>query len=283
MISELVSTATMSTQGLQVQGVRTMRLPWRFEVADALAEARRLPADLWRTHFNQGRHDGGWQALALRQVPNAPLDVMPVDADPQQHVDCDALKQCAAIAEILKSLPLPFKSVRLMQLLPGSEIMEHTDAGASAAYGEARLHIPLHTDEQVFFHIGGQRVPMRAGECWYTDVSLPHRVRNRSGQARIHLVMDALVDKSLATAFAQGDGGEPMDSADDPWTAFQRFRSSVFQRREWAELLAACTDLRELQQCSLRLGAEYGFAFEASDVESALRAGRQAWTRQWMI
>lgn len=283
MISELVSTATMSTQGLQVQGVRTMRLPWRFEVADALHEARRLPADLWRTHFNNGRHDGGWQALALRQVPNAPLDVMPMEADPQLHADCDALKQCPAIAEILKSLALPFKSVRLMQLLPGSEIMEHTDAGASAAYGEARLHIPLHTDEQVFFHIDGQRIPMRAGECWYTDVSLPHRVRNRSEQARIHLVMDALVDNRLVQAFREGDRGEPMPDESDPWAQFQRFREVVFADAVLSGTLIQCKNPDDLFQSSVRLGRELGYEFDASDVESGMRAGRRSWVEQWIL
>ncbi|QIL72979.1 aspartyl/asparaginyl beta-hydroxylase domain-containing protein [Diaphorobacter sp. HDW4B] len=271
------------TQGLRVQGARSMRLPWRFDAAAALDEARQLPADLWRTHFNQGRHDGGWQALALTVAPNAPIDVMPMDAAPQSYVAADALGQCPAIQSILRTMALPFQSVRLMRLLPGSEIMEHTDAGVCAANGEARLHIPLQTDEQVFFHIAGERLPMRAGECWYTDVSLPHRVRNRSEQARIHLVMDALVDEQLAQAFVAGDGGQPMDASRDPWTEFQRFRAAVFDNTVWAESLMECTDLASLQLRSLDLGKTHGFAFETSDVESAMRAGRNAWTQQWVL
>ena len=269
--------------GLRVQGVRSMRLPWRFDVAAALHEAQQLPPAWWRSHFNQGRHDGGWQALALRSTPQAALDIQPVEADASVYEDCDALRACPAIQAILRSLDLSFQSVRLMQLLPGSEIMEHTDAGLCAANGEARLHIALQTDEQVFFHIAGQRLPMHVGECWYTDVSLPHRVRNCSGQIRMHLVMDVQVNERLATAFQQGDMGEASAHDDDPWAAFQRFRAAVFNAPALADELAACPDLSSLSARSVELGRQLGLEFDASDVESAMKAGRQAWVQQWML
>ena len=260
-----------------------MRLPWRFAVAAALQEAQQLPQQLWRTHFNQGRHDGGWQALALRAAPHTPLDILPVDADTQAYADCAALKACPAIEALLRELGLPCKSIRLMQLLPGSEIMEHTDAGLCAAYGEARLHIPLQTDDKVFFHVDGQRVPMHEGECWYTDVSRPHRVRNRSGQARIHLVIDVQVNERLAAAFEQGDAGEYTADDNDPWAAFERFRAAVFQQPELADALAECSDLPTLADRSVALGRELGLVFDTSDVASALQAGRQTWRQQWML
>ena len=31
------------------------------------------------------------------------------------------------------------------------------------------------------------------------------------------------------------------------------------------------------------LGRQLGLAFDASDVESAMKAGRQAWVQQWML
>lgn len=274
--------ALNSSQGLRVQGAHTMRLPWRFDVVAALDEARRLPSEWWSTHFNQNRHDGGWQALALRVAPNAPFDVVPMDAPPQSHADAPALEQCPSIRSILETLALPFKSVRLMQLLPSSEILEHMDAGVCAANGEARLHIPLQTDEQVFFHIDSVRIPMRAGECWYTDVALPHRVRNRSGQTRIHLVADVLVDMRLFEAFRDGDAGEAMSDEADPWNAFVRFRDRVFGDATLASALMDCQDLSSLSERSVELGRELGYSFDASDVESAMRAGRRSWVEQWI-
>lgn len=275
--------STAPEPGVRVAGLRSMRLPWRFDVDQALAEALSLPTQLWRTHFNQGRHDGGWQALALRAVPQTALDILPVQASVEAYVDCDALRSCPSIKAILQSLGLPLQSVRLMQLLPGSEIMEHTDSGVSAAYGEARLHIPLQTDDQVFFHIAGQRIPMHAGECWYTDVSLPHRVRNRSGQTRLHLVVDVVVTERLALAFTQGDAGNASTDDNDPWIAFERFREAVFQDPALADELVACLDLPSLAARSVQLGQVQGYLFEVSDVESAMKAGRNAWRQQWIL
>ncbi|WP_166656563.1 aspartyl/asparaginyl beta-hydroxylase domain-containing protein [Comamonas sp. JUb58] len=270
-------------QGLCLQGITTMRLPWRLEVAAALQQAQQLPESLWRMHFNKGRHDGGWQALALRAAAQAPSDIMPMDAEVEAYADCEALQACPAIAELLKGLDLQWKSVRMMRLQPDSEIMEHRDAGLCAAEGDARLHIPLQTEEQVFFHLGGRRVHMRVGECWYTDVSLPHRVRNRSGKARIHLVADALVDERLAQAFAAGDQGEPAPKDGDPWLAFEQFRQQVFAEPALADALAGCPDLASLSARSIEMGQAQGLVFDASDVESAMQAGRRAWNAQWML
>lgn len=270
-------------QGLMVQGMRTARLPWRFDAAAALAEAQALPDSLWRTHFNEGRHDGGWQALALRHAPGAPMDVVPIEVAPSGYADAPALAQCPELRAMLETMALPWKSVRLMRLLPGCEIREHSDAGVCAAQGEARLHVPLQTGEQVFFHVDGERIPLRAGECWYVDVSRPHRVRNRGSLARVHLVADALVDMRLFEAFRASDGGEPLPEAADPWQQFLRFRDAVCTDAERSTQLSAITDMAEFVKESVRMGQDAGFHFEASDVESATKAGRRAWVEQWLL
>src|SRR3990167_6552774 len=190
MTSAESSLAELPPLGLWMQGAQTARLPWRFDTPAALAEVNALPASLWRTHFNEGRHDGGWQALALRSAPEAPIDVVPVDVAASRYADTPALDQCPTLRAMLDTMALPWKSVRLMQLLPGCEIKEHTDADLCVGRGEARLHVPLQTGERVFFHVDGERIPLRAGECWYVDVSRPHRVRNRGTLSRVHLVAD---------------------------------------------------------------------------------------------
>ena len=277
------SLADLQPHGLMVQGMRTARLPWRFDAAAALAEVNALPATLWRTHFNEGRHDGGWQALALRSAPEAPIDVVPIDVPASGYADTPALEQCPSLRAMLETMALPWKSVRLMQLLPGCEIKEHIDAGVCAARGEARLHVPLQTGEQVFFHIDGERIPLRAGECWYVDVSLPHRVRNRGSQNRVHLVADASVDMRLFEAFRASDGGEPLSDPSDPWSQFIRFRDFVGADAERSTRLSAITNSAAFVQESVRMGQDAGFQFDASDVESAMKAGRRAWVEQWIL
>ncbi len=53
-----------------------------------------------------------------------------------------------------------------------------------------RVHIPIETSEQVRFLVGGQRLDMRQGECWYADFSLPHSVENCGATARVNLILD---------------------------------------------------------------------------------------------
>jgi hypothetical protein len=77
-----------------------------------------------------------------------------------------------------------------MRLAAGSEILEHHDPGASYAEGFFRLHVPITTNPDVDFIVGGAGITMQAGECWYADFTLPHSVRNRGKSDRIHLVVD---------------------------------------------------------------------------------------------
>lgn len=283
MTSAESSLAELPPQGLWVQGAQTARLPWRFDTTAALAEVNALPASLWRTHFNEGRHDGGWQALALRSAPEAPIDVVPVDVAASCYADTPALDQCPTLRAMLDTMALPWKSVRLMQLLPGCEIKEHTDADLCVGRGEARLHVPLQTGERVFFHVDGERIPLRAGECWYVDVSRPHRVRNRGTLSRVHLVADTSVDMRLVDALRASDCGDPLPDADDPWRQFIQFRDLVGTNADYAERLSTITSMADFVRESVHMGQAAGFQFDASDVESAMKAGRRAWIEQWVL
>ena len=91
--------------------------------------------------------------------------------------------------------------MRLLRLQAGSSIAEHRDYRLGYEDGEVRLHVPVVTDVGVAFFLAGVRVPMAAGECWYLNVNLPHRVENRSPIDRIHLVIDCVVNEWLAQIF----------------------------------------------------------------------------------
>lgn len=78
-----------------------------------------------------------------------------------------------------------------MRLGPGARILEHCDdMGAGTRHAELRIHIPVQTGSGVAFWVDHQLVLMRAGETWYADFGLPHRVGNNSGADRVHLVPD---------------------------------------------------------------------------------------------
>ena len=81
-----------------------------------------------------------------------------------------------------------------MKLTPGSQVPEHIDAEGWVK-GIVRLHIPIITNDDVFFKLNGIKLPMKEGEMWYTDVTNPHSVGNNSDETRIHLVIDLAINK----------------------------------------------------------------------------------------
>jgi len=85
-----------------------------------------------------------------------------------------------------------------MRLEAGSRIKEHIDPDLNPAAGTVRLHVPILTHGEVHLVLNGKRVVMGAGESWYLRLSDPHSVENRGDRARVHLVLDALMNEWLA-------------------------------------------------------------------------------------
>ena len=82
-------------------------------------------------------------------------------------------------------------------------INEHRDYRLGWADGEIRVHVAVVTSPDVEFFLDGRRVELAAGEPWYLDLNLPHRVANRSAVNRIHLVIDCIVDDWLRELMAE--------------------------------------------------------------------------------
>lgn len=97
--------------------------------------------------------------------------------------------------------------VRLMKLEPnGGELRRHTDLvdiDSGLGIGKlARIHIPIITNDDVEFtswSLQGkeQTFNMKVGEMWVLDTRKPHRVVNKGTTARVHLVIDVVVDQKL--------------------------------------------------------------------------------------
>jgi hypothetical protein len=91
-----------------------------------------------------------------------------------------------------------------MQLGAGAEILQHRDHQLGMQHGSARIHVAIRTNPQVDFRVNGQRIELAAGEAWYLDFSQPHTVVNRGAEARVHLVLDCVVDDWLRARIAEG-------------------------------------------------------------------------------
>jgi aspartyl/asparaginyl beta-hydroxylase (cupin superfamily) len=53
-----------------------------------------------------------------------------------------------------------------------------------------RTHIPIITNSEVTFIVGGETKYLKEGEIWEIDNSKEHSVNNNSNVDRIHLIMD---------------------------------------------------------------------------------------------
>jgi mannose-6-phosphate isomerase-like protein (cupin superfamily) len=155
----------------------------------------------WHAHVNQRDYQGGWDVLPLRCASEhlnghgilQSFAIYPTDD--WSHLP--QLEQSPALLRFVSDLPYQVKSVRLMRLHPGAEIKPHRDHGLSLEHGEARLHLPLQTNDLLKFFVNEQQVPMQAGELWYINADQVHQAENKGAESRINLVLDCVVNAEL--------------------------------------------------------------------------------------
>lgn len=170
----------------------------------------RLRADLvaagecWIPHFVQRNYDGDWSAIPLRSVHGQSDHIVPDAGVPAEaYQDTEVLAACPYFRAVLAAFRCPVGSARLLKLAAGSRIHEHTDHDLSAARGYARLHVPVTTNPGVGFFIEDERVGMAAGECWYIDATLRHRLENLGATDRVHIVFDCVMNPWLEARLAE--------------------------------------------------------------------------------
>jgi len=98
--------------------------------------------------------------------------------------------------------------VRLLRLEAGAVVKEHTDPtlGLHIERSVIRLTIPILVAKGVTFFLNNSPVPMLPGECWYLNLTDPHRIENGSDRERINMSIDMRPNdwiKSLISSSAQ--------------------------------------------------------------------------------
>jgi hypothetical protein len=79
--------------------------------------------------------------------------------------------------------------VVLARLLPGCQIDAHLDSHASFSVAH-RIHVPLLTNPDVEFIVGGERIVTRPSHAFELNNKMVHSVANRGTTARVHLIFD---------------------------------------------------------------------------------------------
>ncbi|WP_285961082.1 aspartyl/asparaginyl beta-hydroxylase domain-containing protein [Pseudomonas tohonis] len=257
---------------------RCSRLPMGVDLPPLLEALARVPADAWQHHFNTGYYEGDWSGVALIAAEDAPLPLAPGLGAPVRTGWCE---REAAWGTVLEGFYTLVRNARLLRLGPGARIHEHCDPDLGRPGGDLRLHLPLLCPPGVEFLVDGLQVPMRPGECWFIDLSRPHRVDNPGPGERIHLVLDCEPNPWLLGLVQQGLADTPELQPGRAGLAFATFREQVARDPALAAQLRELTDVRDFQAEAVRLGAERGLAFTEADVKGAMRRGRQAWSDQW--
>lgn len=166
------------------------KLPISFSIDKLQKELAICENYLWTPHFNTNRYEGNWTSVSLRSQSGLVNDI--TSFANTEHKNTNLLDRCDYFKEIMDWFQCEKEAIRLLRLGPGSEIKEHVDNDTSYEDGFFRIHIPIITNEEVFFYVDKKRVPMKMGECWYANFQLPHSVENKSTEPRIHLTLDCI-------------------------------------------------------------------------------------------
>lgn len=174
-----------------------------FDVSKMQEELASLEEGWWKKHYNKAHYEGEWKVLPLRSIDGREENVISVHAAAGVHEwkDTPLLERCSYLQSVLSFFETQKNAVRLMKLEAGGVIKEHCDLDLNFEEGEVRLHIPIITNSQVEFYLQEERVIMQEGECWYLNLSLPHKVKNAGATARTHLVIDCRVNDWVKTLF----------------------------------------------------------------------------------
>lgn len=254
------------------------RLPLRFDAEALRFAVARLPAQAWLPHFNTGYYEGDWSGVALRSHDGAAMPLVPGSGEARPTAHCDAFWQSQ-----LARLETDLRSARLLRLGPGGCIREHCDHDLGLPDADLRIHVPIVTDAHVDFLLDGRRIPMQAGECWFLDLSRPHRVENHGGVARIHLVVDCARSPWLEAQVVAGLADTPPDQLSRGSEAFAAFRAHVHAHPALEADLAAHDDTDAFTAAVLAAAGETGFRFSHEELRAAMAQTRREWNRQWRV
>ena len=181
--------------------IKYQQLPFSFDVHQLKEEVMLLDSNNWISHYQKLHYHGNWTALPLRSIDGSSDNIMVQPTNNYNYADTIFLKQSPYLQHTLNTFKCSILGARLLKLESGAEIKEHRDADLNFEKGEIRLHIPVITHEDVEFYLDNEKIIMLEGQCWYMNLNLPHRIKNKSQVNRIHLVIDALVNEWVKEVF----------------------------------------------------------------------------------
>jgi len=183
--------------------IKYLQLPFYFDVQKMQEELQQIDSSAWKLHHQKLHYEGDWSAIPLRSIHGDAGNIIVSPESNPQYRDTVFLDNSFYYKQVLSSFQCPLLAVRLLKLNAGAVIKEHKDAELCYEKGEIRMHIPVVTHDEVEFYLDKERMNIKEGECWYMNFNLTHSVNNKSNTARIHLVVDAVVNDWVKELFSQ--------------------------------------------------------------------------------
>jgi hypothetical protein len=252
------------------------RLPVTVDLPLLLQALAAIEDDRWQGHFNSAYYHGDWSGVALISAADALTELSPGQGQPLHRPPWSNDDRWH---RALRDWSLAIVSARLLRLGPGGQIHEHRDYDLGGPDADLRLHIPLLSPPEVDFWLEGRRIPMKAGECWFLDLSRPHRVENRDRLPRVHLVLDCRPGPWLEQQIVDGLPTTP--AVRDERGDFLRFQEQVASDPQLARTLQSLADPEAFIECAVTLAAQQGLQVRREELRAAMRNGRRQWSEQW--
>ena len=156
-------------------------LPRTFDAKKLAEEALALPESAWMPHPQEYE---GITAVPLVSAGGGDNNEFKGEMKPTPHLD-----KCPYHRQVIASFNEIVGRSRLMRIESGIDLPLHNDANYHW-HSRVRIHVPVITHPNVMFHVGEDKLHMRAGSSWIFDTWQRHWVTNQSPVTRIHLVLD---------------------------------------------------------------------------------------------
>jgi mannose-6-phosphate isomerase-like protein (cupin superfamily) len=176
-------------------------LPIQYDTVSLQKEVQLALTEKWKAHFNQLYYEGEWNVLTLKAPGGNVENIFAEQMSFGEFEETAFMQLFPTVKHLLKQFECETNSVRFLNLKAGASIKKHRDNDLAFEKGEARIHLPVFTNEAVEFYIDDELIKMQEGEAWYINANLPHAVNNFGSTDRIHLVIDCKVNDWLKQWF----------------------------------------------------------------------------------
>lgn len=121
-------------------------------------------------------------------IPGTPLEIIDINSLSLKESNDELNAIYKKIEDIYNGRVV---RAELIKMMPNVKIRKHVDGGQFLTYAR-RCHIPINTNQDVFFTVFNTTVNMKEGIGYEINNSLPHAVENNSNLERDHLILDIL-------------------------------------------------------------------------------------------